>query len=167
MTILPPPTDERDKRASPPFIEQGCQGRPKGARRGSLDGPVIYWSEMDGEARHGFQTVPMWCRVGNVLRSIPQCPVKAGGQPENPSAVHLFAALGGMGRFGRDCVNSIKFAAAPTTRARRPPACEACAAQGPSGESKSSLGQLPAPALDDRRPTGPFLCGICNKPFPG
>ena len=28
-----------------PCVEQGCQGRPKDARRGSLDGPVICWSE--------------------------------------------------------------------------------------------------------------------------
>jgi len=104
--------------------EQGGQGRPQAARRGSLEGPVGVAGTIDREARQGFLVAPCWAcdsatgssRLGgqDALRFDLQGQAVLAGQPGSPRVPVISSSRrGDMEWFGRSQAGSIRRAAAP------------------------------------------------------
>ena len=94
--------------------DEGGQGRPKAARRGSLDGPVRPSGKWGSKPDRASYLPSCRCCTGGRLRSALQdqrCWSGIAGL--SPGAGHSFATRGGMERVGRSRAGSIKRATSP------------------------------------------------------
>jgi len=89
-----------------PRNEEGGQGRPQAARRGSLEGPVSCSSHHGRRSPPGLRGRPLCCRVGDALRSISRAS-KCWRATRSPGCRSSLRPNCDMEWFGRNLVGSI------------------------------------------------------------